>query len=462
MIKRTSNKGGWGNYLPEIGRGFSLLLASVVLLAPTTAAALSADQKQVYDSGINYFDVNPGTTTQVACGTGATGGTVTTQGPTGSTAWNSGLQPPYYLEEFAINVLEDLAQAANVPQTDTLTQEHVVALVSWFSLEGGNTANTDTFNPLNSNELVPGSTTQSTGDQAYPSFDSGVQATVLTMLGSNQNRVAITLEDPSTTAEQFMQAETYYQNYPGNHHWAEADPEPLPTWTDPSTGTVWTQQMYLDSLMASLQSTRSNYDLVATTELGPGLSGNNPHVPTSELKYAGGSSNPTSGAGGTGCQTATGTSVDCQNNGTPVTGNAAIACDVLQYSTISYNQAWHSSGSVFHSNCPTIGPQCATDCSGLVNIALYDVFNNDVNDTTYTEITDSANFKEISFSELHPGDFIQPNPDHVEVVESVQGSTINTFGAHSENETPEVGTATYTDTAGYVYLRYKGIGTTYQ
>jgi hypothetical protein len=458
-----------------LSRNIVFFLMAIMVIYPSLASA----QTSVYQQLETPFYEPGSSTNSTSCSTTSSATTAPTGTESSGTTWNSGVQPPYYLEEFAINVLEDLAQTANVPQADTLSQEHVVALVSWFSLEGGNTANTDSFNPLNSNELVPGSTTQSTGDQAYPSFDSGVQATVLTMLGSNQNRVATTLEDSSTTAEDFMQAETYWQNYPGNKAWAQADPAPGQTFTD-SQGTVWTQAKYLDSLMSSLQSTRANYALVATTELGSGMSGNNPNVPSSDLKYSGGTSNPTTGGPGTGdCQITSGSS-DCTANGTVATTSGdAIACQALKYDTLSYSESWHSSGSVFHKNCDSayktsgqtppaevngeaVGPQCDTDCSGLVNIVIYDLFNNDVNDTTYTEVADTANFKEINFSQVQPGDFIQPNPDHVEIIEQVSGSTINTFAAHTDQvpQPDQVGPAQYTDTPGYVYLRYIGNGYT--
>jgi cell wall-associated NlpC family hydrolase len=166
----------------------------------------------------------------------------------------------------------------------------------------------------------------------------------------------------------------------------------------------------------------------------------------------------TSSSSSSGCGGSTTGSANC--NGSSVSGNAKIACDVLQYASLSYSQAWHSSGSVFHQKCPIIGPSCATDCSGLVNIALYDVFNNNLDETTYSEVTDTKDFQQISFAQIQPGDFIQPNPDHVEIIESVKGNTINTFAAHTAHPESgsEVGPAIYSESPSYIFLRYIGPG----
>lgn len=158
-------------------------------------------------------------------------------------------------------------------------------------------------------------------------------------------------------------------------------------------------------------------------------------------------------------------SADCTSSGSPITGNAAIACDVLQYNTLSYSEAWHSDGSDFHNRCPTIGPSCATDCSGLVNIALYDVFGNDGNWVTGTMRTDTANFEVISFNQLKPGDFVQPDPGHVEIVESVSGNNINTFAANNDEgaitQANEVGPGITPNVPANLYLRYNGKGSSY-
>jgi len=173
-----------------------------------------------------------------------------------------------------------------------------------------------------------------------------------------------------------------------------------------------------------------------------------------------------------GCQS----SVDCTSKGTQITGNAEIACDVLQYDPISYCEgsgqvicpgleAGHLPGATWHADCPVIGPICATDCSGLVSLAIYDVFGNNGDWDTYSMITDKANFEIIPLSKVLPGDFMQPNTGHVVIIESVSGNTLNTFAANN-NETgtsqaDQVSPGTYPVAPTNVYLRYVGQGSTY-
>lgn len=165
-------------------------------------------------------------------------------------------------------------------------------------------------------------------------------------------------------------------------------------------------------------------------------------------------------------------SVDCTGgSGSKVTGNAAIACDVLQYDPISYCEAsscpgleaGHLPGATWHADCPVIGTKCATDCSGLVSLAIYDVFGNNGDWDTYSMVTDTTNFKEISYNQLLPGDFVEPNPGHVVVVESVSGTTINGFAAQtaSNPQPQQVGPEPVTESPSNVYLRYIGVGSTY-
>jgi len=146
----------------------------------------------------------------------------------------------------------------------------------------------------------------------------------------------------------------------------------------------------------------------------------------------------------------------------PIT-SSSIARDALQYNTISYSQNWHSSGSIFHQNCSIISPQCATDCSGLVDIVIYDVFGNDISENTYGMVGDKTNFEVIPFSRVKPGDFVEPNADHISIIESVNGNTINGFAAQTDGfaQPDQVGYESNTNPYVYVYLRYIGPGATY-
>jgi hypothetical protein len=152
-------------------------------------------------------------------------------------------------------------------------------------------------------------------------------------------------------------------------------------------------------------------------------------------------------------------SPDCQT----ASGVAKIICAAKQYDTVSYSETiegGHQGAVAWHNDCPTIGPSCVLDCSGLVNIAVYDVFGSDLRENTYLEASDTQNWKHIPFGQVQPGDLIQPNPGHVEIIDHVQGSTIYTFGAHSSHypQPRQVGPAQFTNSSGNVYLHYVGQG----
>lgn len=140
--------------------------------------------------------------------------------------WNSGATPDEYsLERFAIEVLRYIASKKNVSESDTVTKEHVTALVGFMIGEGGDINNKHLFNPLNSGlnsaNLVDGQH-QNDGTQSFKSFDAGITATAMTMMGSNQSRLAGILIKKDSTAADFAKTLTYYNQYDGNKAWAEA------------------------------------------------------------------------------------------------------------------------------------------------------------------------------------------------------------------------------------------------
>ncbi len=163
-------------------------------------------------------------------------------------------------------------------------------------------------------------------------------------------------------------------------------------------------------------------------------------------------------------------------------GNARIICAAEQYDPVSYKadggtDSGHGSGAEWHSKyCPVIGPSCYLDCSGLVDIAVYDVYGVSLEENTDIEREDSnmpsalvfghyqpgngKYWKVITFGELQPGDIVQPEPGHVEVVDHVQGQKIYTFAAHtSQRPQPEqVGPSIETNSSAKLYLRYVGPG----
>lgn len=165
-----------------------------------------------------------------------------------------------------------------------------------------------------------------------------------------------------------------------------------------------------------------------------------------------------SGGGCTVSNFASSKPVDCTN----VSGNAKILCAAKGYDNAMYVYgAGHQGPVAWKKTCPTVNSSCALDCSSLVSVAIYDAFGVELNQTTYTQVTDSAHWKKISFSEVRAGDIVQPDPGHVEIVDYVEGKVIHTFGAHNPNLPPadQVGPTAYMkDAPKYVYLRYVGQG----
>lgn len=154
---------------------------------------------------------------------------------------------------------------------------------------------------------------------------------------------------------------------------------------------------------------------------------------------------------------------------TSASGVAKIICAAKAYDTVSYHEyvgngddpAGHQGGAAWHTSCPKIGPSCYLDCSGLVNVAVYDAFGVEINENTDSERADIGKYWEkVSVKDLQPGDIMQPNPGHVEIIDHVQGSTLYTFAAHTDNypQPKQVGPASYPIQSGQLYLHYIGPG----
>lgn len=70
------------------------------------------------------------------------------------------------------------------------TPANVSSVVAWEAVEGGNWNNTATYNPINTTQQEPGSTSMnSVGVQAYPSWAEGLQATTTTIENGRYNDV---------------------------------------------------------------------------------------------------------------------------------------------------------------------------------------------------------------------------------------------------------------------------------
>jgi cell wall-associated NlpC family hydrolase len=165
------------------------------------------------------------------------------------------------------------------------------------------------------------------------------------------------------------------------------------------------------------------------------------------------------GSGNDGCSTsgAANLSPDCADS----KGVAKILCAAKPYDPVSY--VWggaHNPAADWHRSCPTIGPSCGLDCSGLVNIAVYDAFHVDLQENTSSERGDSKHWQKIPLSQVQPGDLVQPDSGHVEIIDHVSGNRIYTFGAHTSHlpQPKQVGPSTWPVSSGNLYLHYVGPG----
>jgi len=168
----------------------------------------------------------------------------------------------------------------------------------------------------------------------------------------------------------------------------------------------------------------------------------------------------------------TGTATDCETAGSnstspecgAATGTARILCAAKKYDIISYRldgtaSTGHGGAKVWHEKyCKTISTDCYLDCSGLVNIAVYDIYRIELNESTVSERSDiGKHWEKTTFEKLQPGDLIQPHEGHVEIVDHVKGNTIYTFGAHTSHtaQPKQVGPSSYTNDSTRLYLHFK-------
>jgi hypothetical protein len=174
----------------------------------------------------------------------------------------------------------------------------------------------------------------------------------------------------------------------------------------------------------------------------------------------------TSGSATGGCGTA---SSDCSGG---ATGNAAILCEAEKYEGIYYLfGGGHEAYATFRQICPEAsissaaaastladpGP-CATDCSGLISVAVDAAFG-----LSYTWSIDgsmvgdgSQYWQPVSIDQAQAGDIVTTS-EHVEIVDHIQGNTVYTFGSHETGtKTGQVTTSkSYWDGGAY---RWTGPG----
>jgi LysM repeat protein len=198
-------------------------------------------------------------------------------------------QPPT-VENYIIGVLTQISKSTSTPQDIMVTQEKVNALMAFGWLEEGGIGNTGQYNLFNNGDNNPAllATAHSeSGLEADISFEAGIQATVETMFGSNQNRFISTLTKPGISAKELIHEWTYYQNYDGNKIWAAADSNST------IDGITYTQAGYEGSLLSRLdQITASPQSYIAHASvlmgMGSGSYVNNPqYAPILSLKFTG-------------------------------------------------------------------------------------------------------------------------------------------------------------------------------
>ncbi len=404
---------------------------------------------------------------------------------TSTSIWQSNVQPPYYVESFVINVLEDIAAKTNVPVSNIVTQQHVLALVAWAYLEAGNIRNTFYFNLWNTQYSQPNllAPVQSPGSfPTYASFDTGVEAAAISMTGSYQNRIATILADPSSSATQVLNTIAFpLPNYPTNLGW----------------DTSSTPQQYDNKLIQVLSQTENNYPSYASIEIGPGQTNLFNHVPVSELQYATGQlsqdqslNNPNPSGTSTssltsGClSSSAGSSCSVDGQTVSPSSTSSILCEAVKYEGIYYQWGGGHGYTAFRQACPessissaaasstssSPGP-CATDCSGLVSVAVDAVYNQTysmaVSDSTGQMIGDGSQYwQPITLNQVQAGDIAtfhgitSSGPDgHVEIVVSYNQTTgiLTTFGSHYTGS--KTGTDTSTGSSYYTQF-YRWIGPT--
>jgi hypothetical protein len=205
----------------------------------------------------------------------------------------------------------------------------------------------------------------------------------------------------------------------------------------------------LHALKATNDISTATITFMGTLSAGGTIDGyENPGIPMQEnrINYAKqmlskfGGGGQVGGVDTNGCST--GGSPDCQT----AINNAKILCEAKKYAGNYYSYgAGHAGYDQFRQGCPlsdiskitansTVsnpGP-CATDCSSLVSIAVDDAFGQKymwtVSNGAMSGVGGSY-WKSISVSQAVPGDIVT-TPEHVEIVDHVQGSTIYTFGSH--------------------------------
>lgn len=199
-----------------------LFIFSSINATAITRSSLNAINRQ-------YPSYDPNAKDACATGGGVPGSGTEGSPESGSTyvAWNSGIGPPYIMEQYIIEVLKYIADFKQVPRENVVTEEHVAALLAFAWGEGGDIDNPSVFNLFNTSalagtsEAIPYGNGGKDGRQAYINFDVGIKATGGTMLLPRYSRLVDALTNQGSTASQVLYNYAHYTQFPGNGWWAE-------------------------------------------------------------------------------------------------------------------------------------------------------------------------------------------------------------------------------------------------
>lgn len=388
-------------FLTRIGPLGGLLLTLLMVVTPAVSA-MSAAQQQLFTEGIGFYDINPAE----VCGGSAT---TLTGSDNEEKIWN-------YFQAQGLSAAQIAGIMGNIQQESGFDPD---------AIQNGGDSQTPTGEGWGLIQWTPPSkalTDQSVSGVSGPIGSLQTQLDIVWQILNNHPVVTQpfdltyykTLNDPSAAATYFLQK--------------------IEGGTDP--GGI--REKYATEIMQKYQTATGS----GATQTSSG------------------------GCSSTG-------SPDCQT----VQGDAKILCAAEKYQGIYYEYGGgHQGYAAFKADCPdpsnppdnqpTGGPAngdksgnpspCGLDCSGLVSVAVDDAFGTSLMQSTTAEAADSADWQHISLSQVQPGDLIQPDPGHVEIVDHVAGNTVYTFGSHYTGVT--IGPTTMPVTGANVYLHYIGSG----
>ena len=394
---------------------------------------------------------------------------------TGSGIYQSGLQPPYSIEQWAISVLKNISLKSGLPESTMVTQQKTLALVAWAHAEGGGVdGHNGDFNPLNtkggSGELGgvnQGNASTDSNSNGFPTFDKGVEGITRGLFNRYQTRVGSTLIKPVMTPEELIEAVAgdFYSTtgsnsinrleaqYPGNKAWAM-----LSVTGFNYGGGIGDRAEYLDDMLGALEVVRGNYAKYAGKLLNGSVG-----TPAPLVFSATGATGASVSAGGA-CgisQPAAGKASeyikDCGVNG----GNANIACVAInELVGVPYSQASRAAATD-----PT--PKFL-DCSALTGMAVFRAFGTDLGGICSADYLSNRNFETIDIQSIQPGDFIGRGAScagtggsgHIAIVVSYDRATKKLITIESSSENYPSGLRGIGGEGGYnVGLAVDGNGT---